>query len=556
MAVREFRTTALNIRRLNQKLSAWDRWLRLAQSVRWLPRGLIIGLTISLGLAIAARFYPLYVKNQLLLFSAGLAVIGVALCLIVVWAWRRPMLKKARRFDRVFGLKERLATAVEIAEGILYVESDELARSQFDETMLVSSQVHTPEYLPIRTDWREWLVVAILIAGIAAAVFIPNPQETVLQQQAEIEQAITEELETLEQIKRQVETDATLTVEEQQQILEVLDDTIETLEMNNISQEEAVAALEDAARQLDDLSQEFAEARQQALQEASQSFEGSPAEQAAEALAQGNALEAAEALSDIDVDSLSAEEQQSLAEALEQAAEQLEESDPELAETLQEAADALRSGNTAAAQAALDQAAEDIAEGATGGNVQQVDEFGDSLEQGGEQVGQAGQRGQRTPGEGGGDGTQPGQGGIQQVQPVPGSGVGEGANPLEGEGPGSGGAGRGEPDGVAQGGPEQQMDTDNGPGDGGITDFEQIYSPQRIGGEGGPEVDVPGDPGAGVPTGAEGDFAENPSGESTVPYDEVFSDYEGSANEALESGYVPLGLRDVVRDYFGRLDPE
>ena len=41
-----------------------------------------------------------------------------------------------------------------------------------------------------------------------------------------------------------------------------------------------------------------------------------------------------------------------------------------------------------------------------------------------------------------------------------------------------------------------------------------------------------------------------------MPYNQVYSDYEGAVNEALESGYVPLGLRDVIRQYFSRLEPE
>ncbi len=48
----------------------------------------------------------------------------------------------------------------------------------------------------------------------------------------------------------------------------------------------------------------------------------------------------------------------------------------------------------------------------------------------------------------------------------------------------------------------------------------------------------------------EGNFAENPNGQVTVPYNQVFSNYANAANRALDSDYVPLGLRDVVRDYF------
>jgi hypothetical protein len=40
-----------------------------------------------------------------------------------------------------------------------------------------------------------------------------------------------------------------------------------------------------------------------------------------------------------------------------------------------------------------------------------------------------------------------------------------------------------------------------------------------------------------------------------VPYDEVFSDYSDAANQALENDYIPLGMKDVVRDYFTSIEP-
>jgi hypothetical protein len=35
----------------------------------------------------------------------------------------------------------------------------------------------------------------------------------------------------------------------------------------------------------------------------------------------------------------------------------------------------------------------------------------------------------------------------------------------------------------------------------------------------------------------------------------VFSDYSRSASRALDSAYIPLGMRDIVRDYFTSLEP-
>jgi hypothetical protein len=262
-------------------------------------------------------------------------------------------------------------------------------------------------------------------------------------------------------------------------------------------------------------------------------------------LAQGDVSGAAEALDNLDLDSLTPEQAQQLAEALQQMAGELSDSNPDLSQALQEAAEALQSGDTQAAEEALGRAAGEMAQSA-GGSTQEMDEFADRVGEGQGELAGAGQ--------GTGEAEQPGQGAMGQAQPL---------QPSQGQGQGQGvgphGAGRGEDQGEEQGGivgDDFEMPTDNNAGDGGIRSFDDVYTPERIGGEGGEEVDIPGDPGAGIPTGAEDDFAENPAGASTVPYDEVYADYEGAVNEALESGYVPLGLRDLIRDYFSSLDPE
>ena len=40
-----------------------------------------------------------------------------------------------------------------------------------------------------------------------------------------------------------------------------------------------------------------------------------------------------------------------------------------------------------------------------------------------------------------------------------------------------------------------------------------------------------------------------------TPYDEVFTDFERYAQTSLDRGYVPLSVKDYVRDYFSSLDP-
>ena len=42
---------------------------------------------------------------------------------------------------------------------------------------------------------------------------------------------------------------------------------------------------------------------------------------------------------------------------------------------------------------------------------------------------------------------------------------------------------------------------------------------------------------------------------SYVGYEQVYADFYGFALTTLERGYVPLSIKDFVRDYFSSLDP-
>lgn len=517
-------------------LRNWDARLRLTQTLVWLPRGMAAGLLIAVIVAVAARFWPIIATERLIPLSVVLALLGTLIAVAAVWLWRRSVIQKARRFDLVFGLKERMSTAVELSGGMLQSESAYLSNRQIEQALKVAGHVRPAEGLPFEADWREWIMPLVGAAAIAAAVVIPNPQDNIIDQQLAVAEEIERQVEELQELREEVLTNEELTAEEQQAIVEALDEAIQTLEQGDISQEEAVAALQAAQEELRDISDHAAAEQQAAMEEASGLLEGTEAQAAADALAAGDAAAAAEALSNLDLDSLTPEEAAELAEALEAAADALEGTNPEAAEALQDAAEALQNGDTAAAEQALGEAGEAMQGDQT---AQEVDEYADQVGKGQQSVGSAGQ-----------EGSQPGQSGMGQTQQGQGQGQGQGQSQ------GSTGAGEGEGQGEAQGGQEGQMEGSDGPANGGESTSEEIFDPQRIGGEGGPEVDVPGDPGAGMPTGSEGEFVDNPDGDSSVPYEDVYGEYTESVNEALESGYVPLGLRNLIQQYFGNLDPE
>ena len=146
-----------------------------------------------------------------------------------------------------------------------------------------------------------------------------------------------------------------------------------------------------------------------------------------------------------------------------------------------------------------------------------------------------------------------------------GEGVGGGDSGNEGQGQGSGSAGwgRGEGEGEISPGFEagsKQISQGNAPGGGGEREAnsylpEPIYAPERVDPEGGEQVILPSSDQPGGLTVGEDNLAPGYLRQSTVPYVEVFREYEQTAREAIESGVVPVHFRALIREYFSSLEP-
>jgi hypothetical protein len=101
----------------------------------------------------------------------------------------------------------------------------------------------------------------------------------------------------------------------------------------------------------------------------------------------------------------------------------------------------------------------------------------------------------------------------------------------------------------------ETSDTNNNPDGGGVREYDPVYAPNFIDGNNNDGQDIQLETKDGDQPLKEGEFQENPNGNVTVPYNEVFSDYANAASRALNQDYIPLGLKDVIRTYFSSLDP-
>jgi len=239
---------------------------------------------------------------------------------------------------------------------------------------------------------------------------------------------------------------------------------------------------------------------------------------------------------------LTREEELELARQLAEAAAALAEDDPELAERLALAAEAIERGDIAEAREAVREAAQWVGE--AGERVQRhetIEATLAELQEGRERIAQA-------------SGPPP-----SSPYPPMGEGPGLGASPsshVEGEGPGAGASQPSPPMGERS---EVGVTGQNQPGhheDAGTgAPYDRVYVPYRFD-ERGDAIDIghEGMGDEGVPVG-DVPLPAPEGGNASRPYREVYADYAAQANAALEGSYIPLGLKQYVRDYFSSLEP-
>lgn len=575
-------------------LDRWERryeWRLLSRTV---PRSLIAALLISLVIGAVGYFRFRLVAEQLALIAAGLCALGGILNLLYTLVFPRSLAEKARYFDIEFGLRERVSTAFELMRGRIKthpeIEARQIADALAHARAIDPNERITMDFRPRELGALAALLVAmvgtILLPAIVGADFVHDPPSA----------AAEAAKEDLREIIETVAKDTDLDDIDQQDLLEALEIALERLEEEDISEEEAFAAMSQLQAELEalenkledtiDLDQSTTEAALEALEDFIAPSETSEqnAESAGETEASSDLGELLQGLDQLTQDAMqmSAEEARSAAEALQRAAEQMEQMSEALAEQMEMLAQALENADLESLQEQMDALREQIeeaqrqqqqdqnarmmleeqselaqaaAEAIAQEQAQEGQPQAGEPQQGAGEQSESGQRGGQ-PGDQQSEEAQPGanQGNQQSDRNRPGTAENQGRN--QDNRSAGGGAGEGAPSNISlpgSGGEDQGAETDNRTTGLGEIQYQAIYSPSGIGGGGENEIRLRTDPGD--TTVAEGEFDDNPVGESRVSYDTVFSEYQNAANRALESDYVPLGLRDVVREYFTSLEP-
>jgi len=527
--------TAIN--NLSHTLQKWIRWMRLQRALTWTLRGLAVALALSLLVGGIGLYQAKILKQEFLTLVIFFVTLLPALFGIAAYFWRIQPIKAARYFDRAFHLEERVSTALELQTEN---HSIEIIKKQLDDAVSASRGIKPSRDLPLRFKKVDGLLALIFALLIGALWFRGETLFAAASQRRAVETVIAEQQIKIEEIIKGIDTNDSLTPEQKEALSKPLEEALQDLK-ENPSQEGAVSTLTSTGEKLQALSDQQAGETAQALKETGSSLasqEGSPLESMGKNLAGGDFAKASSDLKNMDLSKMSPEELQKLAEQLDAMANGLANTNPQMAQQLKDAAQAIRNGDLAGAQQALANASTQLA------NAGQQVTYSQTASQAASQM-QAG-AGQVIAA---GGGNQPSQ---QANASTPGSSAQPGqTNGGSGSGSGSGSAPpSNQPGSEANSSPIQQG---NSPGDGGESTYQQIYAPSLLGGAGKDTLGLPTSGDEGDVVGTSPTTAED--GQSLVPYTEVYSQYNQFNRQAIDNGEVPVQFMDVVRNYFGSLQP-
>lgn len=532
-----------NFSDLSRILTGWMRWMRLRRGVIWALRGLSLGLTCALLLGLIGLVQARLLRAEFVTLVAALALTGFLVTGLAAVFWPIPHLKAARAFDLEFHLDERVSTALELHQAGEKDPDSEMLQKQLEDALAAAKTVRPRRDLPLRIKPIEGLLALALLLLLSVAYTRGGTYFQAAQQARNVQQAVAQQTEKIEELLKKVEANPALTEEQKKALSAPLEQALKDLKQNP-SLESSVSTLTSTGEKLQALTDPQAAQTAQALQQAGSDLakqEGSPLQSVGEQLAKGNPLAAASELANTDLSQLSPEQAAQTVQQLEQLAQLLQASNPQLAQQLNQAAQALKSGDKAAAQQALNQAAQSMAQAGQQQAISQAaGQAAQQMQQGAGQVVAAG-GGQQTAQ----TGTSPGQNPGSSQNPQNGASAGAGSGKGTGQNPQSNGPEAG----------SAPIPQNNGAGDGGQTSYEQIYAPTLLGGEGGPQVGLTNPPGENGEVIGQGPTTPGGEGQSLVPYTDVYSQYEAINRQAIENGQIPFEFTQIIRNYFDSLKP-
>jgi hypothetical protein len=489
--------------RFIENLQPWRRRLWIQQILRWIEYGVIISMLCVCFFLLIARFIPWPTAPY---WSIGITI-GILLSTAGATIWYRPSFTRSAHFiDTRLALQDRISTAWEIR-----YDSTPISALQRRDA-LRQLRKHTPAATISLWPGRVRLLLFGLAAiALAVLILLPNPMNTLLQQQATLQARLNRQLAAINHTRLVIDNQAAISPQERALIDKILRDALARLQQSK-SQVQAQQSLAQAQSQLNQLRDPQAIQKAQARANASSSLQNSSnanLSNTGKALASGDSKALNTSLQNLtsQIANMTPAQRAQLAQQIERASSQGQ-NNPQLSSALHQLAKAVADGNSsevADSSNTLESAAsQDSANNAKNNSINQASQ---SLQDAANAIASS---------------TDNSNAQSASKTQAPGQGQNPGQTNIPGQG-------------QSIGGQSEQKNTNNNAGKN-----EQVF--------------VPGQVGSGTSNiSADGSSGTVQSG-SSVPYSRVIAQYAQMAHDAIQNSNIPPDMKNLIQDYFNSLE--
>jgi hypothetical protein len=489
--------------RFIENLRPWRRRLWIQQILRWIEYGIIISIICVCFILLISRFIPWSTSPYWAIGSS----IGILLCSIGAALWYRPSFSRSAHYiDSHLALHDRISTALELRHYSTPISV--LQRRDALRQLRKHAPVVAISLWPGRV---RLLTLGIATIAIAVLVLIPNPMNTLLQQQAALQARLNKQIAAIKQTQLAIDNQAGISPQERALIDKILRDALSRLQQSR-SQEQAQQGLAQAQSELNQLRDPQASQKAQARANASSSLQNSSnanLSNTGKALASGDSKALNSSLQNLasQIANMTPAQRAQLAQQIERAANQAQ-NNPQLSSALHQLAKAVADGNPSevadATKTLQSAASQDSSNSATNGSINQASQ---SLQNAANALASSTDNSTN-------------QNAGQTQTP------GQGQNPGQTKAPGHG-------KGIS--GQSGQNNTNNNSGKN-----EQVVVPGQVG-SGTSNISVDGSSGT-VQSG------------NSVPYSQVIAQYSQMAHDAIQDSNIPPDMKNLIQDYFNSLE--
>jgi hypothetical protein len=500
---------------LTKALQSWRKRLWLQQVLRWAENGVITGLIVACLLLLVSRFTPWGAVSY---WASGVAIAALLGALGAALWYRPSFARSARLVDTRLSLHDRLSTAWELRNN-----SAPLSVLQRGDALKQLSKHRPSAAVSLRPRRMRLISIGIVAVALALLFLLPNPMNTVLQQQAAFQASLARQIAAIKQERTAIDGQSSISAQERAQIDKILSQALARLQQAK-NGTQAQQALAQAQAQLDQLRDPQANNKAQASAAASSSLQDSSntnLSAAGKALATGDSQGLGSALQKLasQVSSMTPAQRAQLAQQIEQSASQAT-GNPQLNAALHQLARAVADNNPGeisdAVKALEAAAAQDSANQNTNNSINQASQ---TLQNAANAL-------------------------ASSTDNSTSQNPSQSQTSAQGQNPGQGQA-SGQTQNPGQGQSNIPNKSSNGSGTQNNTGNKSGKNEQ---------VDIPGQLGTGTST-ADGNGGNGQVQPGTaVPYSQVIADYEQMAHEAIDNSNIPPDLKNLVQGYFNSLE--